>query len=81
MIPERALKLLDKDGFISAYYEGMRAGEKCKDAFEAVNLEYEMYFQKPKYADYRSFANVRDYKLKKIKKQARKYMKDNLFKP
>lgn len=76
MIPERALKLLDKDGFISAYYEGIRAGEKCKDAFEAVNREYEMYYKKPKYADYRSFAGVRDYELKKIKIEVKRFLKD-----
>lgn len=75
MIPERALKLLDKDGFISAYFEGIRAGEKCKDAFNAVNKEYEMYFQKPKYADYRSFAGVRDYGLKKIKIEVKRFLK------
>ena len=60
MIPERALQLLDKDGFISAYYEGMRGGAKCKEAFEAVNREYKMFFKKDKYTDYRSFATVRD---------------------
>ena len=75
MIPERALKLLDKDGFISAYFEGVRAGQKCKDAFEAANKEYEMYFQKPKYADYNSFRHVRDYELKKIKIEVKKFLK------
>ena len=75
MIPERAIQLLDKDGFISAYFEGIRAGQKCKDAFESANREYEMYFNKPKYADYRSFAGVRDYELKKIKIQVKKFLK------
>ena len=75
MIPERAIQLLDKDGFISAYFEGVRAGQKCKDAFESANREYEMYFNKPKYADYRSFSGVRDYELKKIKIQVKKFLK------
>ena len=75
MIPERAIKLLDKDGFISAYFEGIRGGANCKDAFEAVNKEYQMYYNKPKYADYRSFAGVRDYELKKIKIQVKKFLK------
>lgn len=75
MIPERALHLLDKDGFISAYYEGVRAGQKCKDAFDAVNREYYMYFKKYKYTDYRSFAAVRDYEYKKFRKKAKKAIK------
>ena len=75
MIPERAIQLLDKDGFISAYFEGVRAGQKCKDAFEAANREYEFYFNKPKYTDYRSFAGVRDYKQKQFRKEGRKYLK------
>jgi hypothetical protein len=44
---------LDKEGFIAAYYEGVRAGQSCKEAFEAVNQEYYMFFKKYKYADYR----------------------------
>jgi hypothetical protein len=75
MIPDRALQLLDKDGFISAYFEGVRAGQTCKAAFEAANNEYAMYFQKPKYADYRSFAGVRDYELKKIKIEVKRFLK------
>jgi len=75
MIPERALQLLDKDGFISAYYEGVRAGEKCIDACNAVNDEYYMYFNKFKYSDYKNFAKVRDYEQKKIKRQVRQYLK------
>jgi len=81
MIPERALQLLDKNGFIKAYYEGVRAGLKCKDAFEAVNEEYHMFFKKYRYSDYYSFAQSRDYEQRKFRKQARKYMKDNLYKP
>lgn len=81
MIPERALQLLDKDGFIAAYYEGVRAGQGCKESFEAVNDEYYMFFNKFKYADYNSFRHVRDYEQKKFRKQAKKYMKDKLFKP
>lgn len=76
MIPERALQLLDKEGFIKAYYEGVRAGQKCKDAFEAVNEEYFMFFGKYRYLDYKNFAKVRDYKYKQFRKQAKK-----LFKP
>ena len=81
MIPERALQLLDKDGFIGAYYEGIRAGQKCKDAFDAVNDEYRLFFNKHKYADYNSFRHVRDYEQKKLRKEARKYIKGDLFKP
>ena len=81
MIPERALQLLDKEGFIKAYYEGVRAGQGCKDAFEAVNDEYYMFFRKYRYVDYRSFATVRDRGYKKFRKQARRAVKDNLFKP
>jgi len=76
MIPERALQLLDKDGFIAAYYEGIRAGQSCGDAFNAVNDEYRMYFGKFKYLDYRNFAKVRDYEKKKIRKKVKKYLKD-----
>lgn len=72
MIPERARQLLDKDGFIGAYFEGVRGGQGCKVAFEAVNSEYKMYFGKGKYTDYRSFAGVRDYEQKKFRKQAKK---------
>ena len=75
MIPDRAKQLLDKDGFISAYYEGVRAGQSCKDAFEAVNEEYYMFFDKHKYADYNSFRHVRDYEHKKIKRDARMFLK------
>lgn len=80
MIPERALQLLDKEGFIKAYYEGIRAGQLCKDAFESVNREYEMYYNKPKYADYRSFAGVRDYKQKQFRKDGKRYTKNFLIK-
>ena len=76
MIPERALQLLDKDGFIAAYFEGIRAGQSCIDAFNAVNDEYYMYFNKFKYADYHSFAYVRDYEQKKFKREARKRLKN-----
>lgn len=75
MIPERAIQLLDKDGFISAYFEGIRAGQKCKDAFESANREYEMYFGKPRYADYRNFTKTRDYEQKKLRKIAIKLVK------
>ena len=77
MIPERALQLLDKDGFIAAYYEGVRGGLSCTDAFNAVNDEYYMYFGKFKYLDYRNFAKVRDYEQKKIRREARKYLNKN----
>ena len=75
MIPERAIQLLDKDGFIAAYFEGVRAGQRCKEAFNAVNDEYYMFFGKFKYSDYRSFAAVRDYEQKKLRKQAKKLLK------
>ena len=75
MIPERALELLSKDGFIAAYYEGVRGGLSCTDAFNAVNDEYHMYFGKFKYLDYRNFAKVRDYEQKKIRKQVKKHLK------
>ena len=75
MIPERALILLDKDGFIGAYFEGVRAGRGCKDAFEAVNDEYYMFFGKTKYLDYRNFAKVRDYEQKKFRKQGKRFLK------
>ena len=80
MIPERALQLLDKDGFIAAYYEGIRAGQKCIDAFNAVNDEYYMYFNKFKYSDYKNFAKVRDYEQKKIRKTMKKHVKKVGFK-
>jgi len=75
MIPDRALQLLDKDGFIKAYFEGVRAGQTCKDAFETVNKEYYMFFNKYKYTDYRSFAASRDYAYKRFKKEAKKALK------
>jgi len=76
MIPDRAKQLLDKEGFIKAYFEGIRGGQSCKAAFEAVNDEYYMFFGKHRYEDYRNFAKVRDYKYKQFRKQAKK-----LFKP
>ena len=81
MIPERALQLLDKDGFIKAYYEGIRAGQGCKESFEAVNQEYYMFFKKYRYLDYKNFAKVRDYKQKQFRKQGKKFARDFLFKP
>ena len=75
MIPDRAIQLLDKDGFIGAYFEGVRAGLKCKKAFEAVNEEYFMFFGKRRYSDYYSFAQTRDYAQRKFRKQARKVLK------
>ena len=65
MIEQRAMQLMDKDGFIQAYYEGMRAGMSCGKAFELVNREYFIFFGRPRYVDYRSFAASRDYKRKK----------------
>ena len=65
MIEQRALQLLDKEGFIQAYYEGIRAGMGCKESFEQVNSEYFLFFGRPRYSDYRSFANSRDWKSKK----------------
>lgn len=75
MIPERALQLLDKDGFIGAYYEGIRAGQSCIDAFNAVNDEYYTFFNKFKYADYKNFAKVRDYEQKKIRRESKHFLK------
>jgi len=65
MIPERAIDLLDTDGFIEAYFEGIRGGLKCNDAFNAVNDEYHMFFGKFRYSDYRAFAKTRDRRIKK----------------
>ncbi|GAF94660.1 unnamed protein product [marine sediment metagenome] len=79
MIPERALQLMDKDGFIGAYREGLRAGLGCKEAFGAVNDEYEMFFGKTRYLDYKNFAKVRDYEYKKLRRQSRQFAK--VFKP
>lgn len=81
MIPERAIQLLDKEGFISAYYEGIRAGQKCKDAFWAVNDEYHMFFKKYRYSDYYSFAQSRDYAQRKFRKEAKRYAKNFIIKP
>ncbi len=75
MIPERALQLLDKDGFVKAYYEGVRAGQGCKVSFEAVNNEYKMFFGKYRYLDYKNFAKVRDYKYKQFRKDAKRAVK------
>ena len=65
MIEQRALQLLDKQGFIDAYYEGIRGGMGCKEAFELVNNEFFFFFNRPRYSDYRSFATVRDRALRK----------------
>ena len=65
MIEQRARQLLDKQGFIDAYFEGIRAGMNCSQSFEAVNNEYFFFFGRPRYVDYRSFAASRDYRLKK----------------
>jgi hypothetical protein len=64
MIEQRARQLLDKEGFIEAYYEGIRAGMGCKESFECVNREFFLFFGRPKYVDYDSFRHVRDYKTK-----------------
>jgi len=64
MIEQRALQLLDKEGFCEAYFEGIRAGMGCKQSFEAVNDEFFLFFGRPRYVDYRSFAASRDYKYK-----------------
>jgi len=72
MIEQRALQLLDKEGFIEAYFEGIRAGMGCKESFDAVNDEYYMFFGKFKYVDYHSFRGVRDSKQKKSKKTEKK---------
>ena len=80
MIPERARQLMDKDGFISAYFEGIRAGQGCKVAFEAVNDEYYMFFGKFRYVDYTSFRSVRDYKQRQFRKQGKRFVKDYVFK-
>ena len=79
MIPERAILLMDKDGFIGAYREGLRAGLGCKEAFDAVNDEYYMFFGNTRYLDYKNFAKVRDYEYKKFRKEGKQYGK--LFKP
>jgi hypothetical protein len=68
MIEQRARQLLDKEGFIEAYYEGIRAGMGCKESFEYVNREFFIFFGRPRYSDYRSFASSRDYSVKKSKK-------------
>lgn len=65
MIDQRALQLLDKDGFIQAYYEGIRCGLGCKESFELVDDEYYNYFNRHRYSNYRSFATVRDRSLRK----------------
>lgn len=64
MIDQRALQLLDKSGFIDAYYENVRSGMNCMNAFNEINDEYHGYFGKFKYSDYNSFRRVRDHKNK-----------------
>jgi len=62
MINSRALQLLDKKGFIDAYYDGIRSGMSCINAFNEINDEYHSFFGKFKYSDYDSFRKVRDHK-------------------
>ena len=62
MVEQRALQLLDDNGFIDAYYEGMRAGMSCKDSFERVNDEFFLFFGRERYSEYKSFARMRDKK-------------------
>ena len=46
------------------------------DATHLYQSYYYMYFNKFKYADYHSFAYVRDYEQKKFKREARKRLKN-----
>ena len=62
MIEQRALHLLDNEGFKDAYYEGIRGGMSCKDSFNRVNDEFFMFFGRPRYSEYKSFARMRDKK-------------------
>lgn len=65
--PDDILKLLSAEGFIAAVWAASKQYEYGYLAYEAVEREYEKYFNRRKYADYQSFVHVRSRVVKKKK--------------
>lgn len=62
-------RLLTQEGFIEAFWEQCADYHTQKDAYEAVERQYERTFGMRKYSDWDSFRKVRD-RLIKTRKQA-----------
>jgi hypothetical protein len=58
MIDPYVQKLLDQDGFIERYWDFVVMYPTCRQAYEAVERQYELNFGRRKYADYGVFKNI-----------------------
>jgi len=53
--PADVLQLLDKNGFISAYYSELKNYDRFYDAYEHLEEIHEYYFKTRKYSNYECF--------------------------
>ena len=53
--PQDVLKLLDKAGFIAAYFDELKNWDRHEDAYNHIEEVHEHFFNKRKYSDYMSF--------------------------
>ena len=65
--PQEIIKLSSLDGFISEFYLQSNRFKKSEDAFDFLNELHEKFFGKPRFADYHSFKNQRNARIKKLR--------------
>lgn len=58
MIEKHYLELLEVDGFVNRYWEFVVVYPTCIEAYEAVERQHELAFNKRKYNDYTTFKTV-----------------------
>ena len=63
----KIIALLNPEGFDERFWHMASQTKTYKQAYELVEQEYEKNFKKRKYADYNSYRNCRDKRLKRRK--------------
>tara|TARA_R100000781_G_C4047528_1_gene116294 strand:+ start:258 stop:470 length:213 start_codon:yes stop_codon:yes gene_type:complete len=62
------IALLNPDGFDKRFWDLAKESKTYKQAYEELEKEYILHFKKRRYADYNSYRNCRDKRLKKANK-------------
>lgn len=67
LIPERMLKCLTPEGFISEVRDRISSNKNKFSAYEDVEADYEKHFGQRKYSDYLTFRSIESRLNKKLK--------------
>jgi len=66
------IALLNPDGFDKRFWDLAKESKTYKQAYEELEKEYMYHFKKRRYADYNSYRNCRDKRLKAPKNRQKK---------